>query len=757
EELQQTDIKDKTIEVTSIVSAKFNDSQATVAKMTGIPAKANFTFRGTTTNANDVKIDFGDGESNETSVTSDKDGKGLFEFTHSYSRAGSYSVSITATSNDGNGENTTKKQVYVSGGDVPLAIMEVNVDGVPFVMDGTELEVIRNKPIKFSAKKSVDSNGVNDDTGRSQNKGLSFVWDFGDGAKSTTAEVTHSYEETSQEDKPYKVKLTVSEEADPGKVGTAEFTVVVASKKPQVNTISLEKKTPGETAPVEVILTAEGAIDPDGRITNYQFWYYDPSDKEQQLGIADVPADHATLTVETKGEEGQEHEYYFCVSVTDNENTVSSCNEMFSEDELPRVRVKNGPNKAPVASFSVDRTSAKVNDAVTFISSSKDEDGKLTKYIWDLEGDGFQNDNPTELSTVTYQYKKKSPRGGYRVKLKVIDNRGAAGFSKEQAIIIEPKSNSPTANFSYNVQDNRTVKFIDSSTFDSANGAKPAKWTWDFDTSQEFGCTDAANKPAYCNGNKSDDADSTDQNPVFVYPASGTYQVKLTVEDSDSNVSDPKTATISLIAGAAGGDQNPNSGILQAVLKSDPMYGMETIGGQQKKVLRIPANSNGQNVTLFWGDSTGNVANYKLDKNIWCDSDGNGNSSNDTDAGGMSASCQVASTGAAAQNCWTTNYQRYAWTRDPRGAGNFTTLLTVTDRAGKTSTDTMDVIFDGSTDSSQMIRGNCSGTPSLLGGSLFTALGTQNTILLSVVSGVILVLIIGGLATFVRRGQEREV
>ena len=51
---------------------------------------------------------------------------------------------------------------------------------------------------------------------------------------------------------------------------------------------------------------------------------------------------------------------------------------------MPKIKVKNGPNKAPTATFSADKTSAKVGEAITFTSSSKDEDGKIKEYIWDL-------------------------------------------------------------------------------------------------------------------------------------------------------------------------------------------------------------------------------------------------------------------------------------------------------------------------------------------------------------------------------------
>jgi hypothetical protein len=223
-------------------------------------------------------------------------------------------------------------------------------------------------------------------------------------------------------------------------------------------------------------------------------------------------------------------------------------------------------------------------------------------------------------------------------------------------------------------------------------------------------------------------------------------------------VSEAKTALVTLIAGAAGGTgtATPVSTTLNAEIKTDPVARFETIGGIQKKAIHLPANSNGQPLTIFWGDSSGDIVTYKLDKNIWCDRDGNGNRSDDIDnpvtTGG---SCVITSSGAPGDNCWTTNYQRFAKTAHPRGPGNFTALLTVVDRNGATDTDNLEIIFDGQTDPGQIIQTGCDGIPNPLGASLFKNIGTQNTILLGLGAGVIVVLMGFGAASFMGRGRRR--
>lgn len=766
ETLRQEDTREKEVEIKSTVDAAWSHAMKEVMQLKdGI---ASFNIQGTVSNATRVQIDFGNGESSEQSVTTNPQGVGTFSFPQEYVKAGVFTVTATVISDGKSGENTITKRIYVSGGDAPMAVMNVSVDKNEVVLPDPvpgypkpALEIIRNKPVAFDASKSINSKG--------EASGLKFSWDFGDGGRSTSAKDEHSYQDVSPEDSPFTVTLTVKEEKDPSKMNQAKFLVKVVSKKPHVTSLSLEKKTASQRTPIDVVLQVGGdpaLRDIDGSVSNYQFWYYDPADKERKLSVIDSPTDHATLTVETNGAENEEHEYYFCVSVTDNENATSECSEMFDQNDLPKLKVKNGANKAPTASFSADHTNIKVNEPVTFTSSSTDTDGRIVKYIWDVDGDGFQNDNPTDLSTVNHKYTRKSPDSGYRVKLKVLDDKGAAGYSKEVPIFVAAKSKAPTANFNYQVEASppRRVKFFDTSVADTQGGAKLAKWTWDFDTSTELGCDVPEPKPAWCNGDKTDDENSTDQNPIFDFPGSGTYQVKLTVEDSDGNVSEPKTSLINLIAGSSGGTgtSTPNSTVLKAELKTDPpfKFEMDAINNKQKKVLHLPSSSNGQQVTLFWGDSTGDIVSYRIDKNLWCDSSGEGNRSNDTDNPDVSGgNCKVASTGQTAENCWTTNYQRYAKTGHPKGPGHFATLLEVKNRAtGATSTDTLEVVFDGTTDSGKVLKQNdCDGKPPVnnLGASLFSTLGIQNTILLGLASGVIVVLIGFGLAGFLRRGKTR--
>lgn len=772
----QQDSKEKIIDVSSIIEAKWAPDMKSVYKLQD--GVANAKFKLTTKNADQLDIDFGD---SQTNILRDESRNGQFVFEHEYEKAGVYLVTVTALSEMGNGENILTKKIFIAKGDAPLAVINATIDGIPVTLPietkdkpAPALETIRKKIIKFDASESIDSRGV------PGLDGLKFSWDFGDGGTSTGAIVQRSYTEVSPKEEPFKVILTVTERTGDKKIGSAIFPIRVIGAKPIASSLMIEKKTAGNRTPIDVEITAEapdGKFDQDGKVSNFQFWYYDPGDEDTHYSVIDTSSNRALLTVETKGEENEEHEYVFCVRLTDNDNQVTNCFEMFREEELPKLKVRNGPNKAPVAKFSADRTNIKINDAVTFTSASMDVDGNIESYIWDTEGDGFQNDKPTKLSTITHTYSKKSPNGGYRVKLKVIDDKGAAGYSKEVPIFVSSNSLPPVAKFSYLVNPDANpstpsrVQFFDASTWDKVNNAKIIKWSWDFDTAEEYGCNETP-KPKSCNGDKTDDIDSSEKNPTFEYPSGGTHQVKLTVEDNYGNTAD-SIALVNVVGGLAGGTGgNPDANVLKAELKSDVPFTFETIGGEKRKVIRIPATSNGENITLTWGDSRGKIQRYEIDKNIFCDSDGNGSQQDDIDnPDPVKGTCKSTFNGEPADHCWNTNYQRYLKTsypktgevkqgEDPNQYGSFRTRLKVIDSAGKVDIDTIDVIFEGETDETKIPRGvDCNGLPAKnpYGASIFETLGLRGILLFSILAGVAGILGLWGAANIFRSGKKRNV
>jgi len=869
--LQQSDEISREFTVNSALDAKWDDALQVVHQLADGFATVNFTAQAP--DATNVEVDFGaDGFSGNFPVQN-----GVVNFEHTYESSGSYLVTATFTS-ENKGRTTLTQRIYIAQGDRPLAVIRAFIDGNEVVLDNdnASIDIIRNQIINFNGGASISSTG--------SNSGLKYVWDFGDGKKSTGANVQHAFTELSPEG-GYEVTLTVSEtrtqrsginqlrglqnnllaqkdfSGDPTTVpqntgtgdgtiqrsgnqiedalrdanrrsndpvqinnrapeglqqaqetltSTARFRVNVISTPPELATLSLEKVSAGDTTPVEVRLTAEGATDADGRITNYQFWYYAPAERERKLGVIDTTNNSASLIIDTYGESEQEREYYFCVSLTDNENTRVNCTDLFDESELPRIKVTNGPNIAPAAGFEVSpSTSVKAGREVTFTSSSTDADGRIVEYIWDVEGDGFHNNNPSESSTIRHTYTTANA-DGYRVKLKVIDDKGAAGYSTETRVFVDPQSDAPQGDFDFTVRPGtREVKFFDRSSADLANNAEITKWTWDFDTSSELGCDLPAKPHDKCNGDKTDDPDSTDQNPIFIYPANGDYQVKLIVEDNYGNPSRTFTKEIRVFTFGTVDDVpiddrlNPNarpSGVnitddreIAAVDIEANLIALSTEARMQinpdgKKILTLPANSRGSDISLCWGDSRGDIIHAWIDKNTLCDSDGDGDKTNDKDyefpaPDGVRYDTTDVTTLLPGGRCWKTYFSprhKSLFRTLPDGTrvslGRYTPLLNVEGRAGaanKKQTDQVEIKFPTVGNEDTMFQQSCeSDIPVLSGqapqidgvqrrvsrlkGSIFEDLGIQNTIILGITTGALLILAIYSIGHFFKRGNIRD-
>ncbi len=119
---------------------------------------------------------------------------------HSYATAGSYSVSLTVTDNGGaTHSDITSASIAAAPNQAPTADANGSYNGTT------------GNPISFFSTGSSDSDGTI----------ASYLWDFGDGATSTSANPTHSYTAAGG----YSVSLTVTD--NDGATGSDTTTVSV--------------------------------------------------------------------------------------------------------------------------------------------------------------------------------------------------------------------------------------------------------------------------------------------------------------------------------------------------------------------------------------------------------------------------------------------------------------------------------------------------------------------------------------------------
>jgi len=89
------------------------------------------------------------------------------------------------------------------------------------------------------------------------------------------------------------------------------------------------------------------------------------------------------------------------------------------------------PNKAPVALFSVSHAIPHVGQEVTFDAlASRDYDGWIESYRWDLGPAGVQTDS---VVTVTFDQ-----AGSWWISLTVTDNEGETGTNGRLLTVVDP-------------------------------------------------------------------------------------------------------------------------------------------------------------------------------------------------------------------------------------------------------------------------------------------------------------------------------
>ncbi|MBU0668250.1 PKD domain-containing protein, partial [Patescibacteria group bacterium] len=577
-------------------------------------------------------INWGDDETESGEMNQSK------SLSHIYAEAGTYTVKATVYDQE-NLEKTISRKVFIGSADTPVAIAGISINGNEISDTTGTITIGRNDTVSFDAGKSLNTDGTS--------LRLKYSWDFGNGQKSTQAKSNQQYKEIGT----YNVSLKVTNAADVSQVsGTDKITLEVVGEPPVLRSITAVPTGNTLITPVTVQLNAVGASDPDGRITRYRWWYYDPKNDSDQLGLQVTSSPTATLIIGTRGLEGEKKTYKFAVELTDDENNSISSRDLLDESRTATLEVTNGPNKAPTATFNVDKTSIFAGDAVNFSSGSSDPDGQITAYYWDFEGDGFANNTDNLGSNVSHVFNKAAP-DGIKVRLKVKDNNESEALSDPITIYVDAVAKDPVSAFTSEQQpDSKKVQFTDTSQPDIEAEVTIKSWDWDFDV----------NKDSNGDGLKDNDTDSTEQNPVYEYPDYGIYRAKLTVTDSERS----KASVTNFVNVKAPAAQPVKK--VEARLLTNPAPSLADG--------KVHLKGENEKVVLDFSTSVGEITRYTIDKNIYFDTDGNGKKDDDIDYA------------ATKPGKWTTEFFK--------DYGQIKVRLTVEDKDGNKDTVDKEIIFD---------------------------------------------------------------
>ena len=368
---------------------------------------------------------------------------------HAYDTAGSYTATLTVTDDDGaSSSDVVNIDVMTSSGELTAEAAANRTTADP------------GQLVVFDGVGSTAPNGFVE----------SYEWDFGDGTTATGDIVEHSYGSTGT----YTATLTVT--SDSGE--TATDTVEVSVEANGAPTTAISANRTSAKVDEAVSLDGSGSSDADGTIVSYEWAFGD--------GTTATGPD-ATHRYTSAGE------YTVTLATQDNDGATST----------DTVTVSIAENQPPDASATANRTSAKIDEAVSFDGSgSSDSDGSITSYEWAF-GDGTTATGPT----ATHRY---GSAGTYNATLSVTDDNGATSTAEVTVSVAE--NDPPTADATANrtaVDPDEAVSFDGSGSSDSDGSITSYEWA--------FG----------------DGTTATGPTATHDFTGLGFYTVDLTVTDED--------------------------------------------------------------------------------------------------------------------------------------------------------------------------------------------------------------------------------
>jgi len=160
-----------------------------------------------------------------------------------------------------------------------------------------------------------------------------------------------------------------------------------------------------------------------------------------------------------------------------------------SEATIQEQFNSNGPEQRPVAAITATPTQPHVGDTVTLDGSgSHYANGSITKYEWDLNGDGTYDTNTGATSKTTTSF---ATAGTHTVGLRVTDSDGATGVTTKQ---ISVGSFAPVVNVTASPNPVLTGTQVSFDAGGSTDQGAITDYKWDLDNSGAF-ATDTGSTP----------------------------------------------------------------------------------------------------------------------------------------------------------------------------------------------------------------------------------------------------------------------
>lgn len=274
----------------------------------------------------------------------------------------------------------------------------------------------RSEATTLNGSKSVNIDGSAND--------LTYTWSYF-GKTKTTPTLSEKFGELGC----FPVKLTVRSNKN-GATSTTTQYLYLKNQAPEITSISTNiDTTKKDSQKVLVKVTANGAVDRDGVITSYIWYYTTESDKEpQNVQITQKPEITFVLPNITE-------KYYFGVILEDNDGARVNSMDDASEQTPLILSNQNGNIYLPLITLSTPKTAVVAGENVHLSVEAKTIVGtnitNKSEYAWDFDGDG-KIDQKTQSPSVDHIYENA---GTYSTKVRVTYN--GVSNSKYQTIYVK--------------------------------------------------------------------------------------------------------------------------------------------------------------------------------------------------------------------------------------------------------------------------------------------------------------------------------
>ncbi len=319
------------------------------------------------------KVYYGNASGN---YTSNLDVGNVTTYTVTGLQPGTYYFAVTAYDTSGNESDFSNEvSTTISGNQAPVVSVSASVTNGFAPLDVT-----------FTASASDQDGTI-----------TKYAWDFdGDGQidyTGTSDTETYTYSSAGT----YTATVTVTD--DQGATATDSIQITVSTYENTPPTVTLNASPLSGNVPLDVQFTAS-AKDTDGTVTTYEWDLDGDGVFERNTGSSDI----TSYTYNTEGT------YNVTVRVTDDAGATAT----------DTIKITVNANSAPVVNLTADPVSGTAPLTVYLEAKATSQNGTITKYAWDFDGDGQFDAEGAESST-NYTF---DTEGTYNATVKVYDNNG---------------------------------------------------------------------------------------------------------------------------------------------------------------------------------------------------------------------------------------------------------------------------------------------------------------------------------------------